>query len=212
LVPAVHEPPDTLVLTVDETFHLAEGRTLVALHQQMPNVPVGRRLLIHVMPLAGPTFHARASVDLPRTVGGNAKPAVLRVEGRATTGLSPGSRVRVPVRPQPDLSCDELAVQVHTRDLRDPWMPADGPSFAEQLARELPHEHVLYSVEVRASARRQDRDDVLFATELIGAPFVVIHLTYGRSVNPAWPTWTPYPSLESWLQHGYSVDVAKFNA
>lgn len=70
--------------------------------------------------------------------------------------------------------------------LPDGWIACtDGSPFEIEVTRELAKGHPLYGTNLRAVARREDRDDVLFRTESDG--FVVVHLTWKRAERPPWP-------------------------
>lgn len=86
-------------------------------------------------------------------------------------------------------------------ELLEPWCAIDDRSGVEQeLARELPAGHVLAGKTVRAVARRDDRDDVLF--EVAGMEYAVVHLTWRRQreTDPRWPSTELYATLEDWRE------------
>jgi hypothetical protein len=74
---------------------------------------------------------------------------------------------------------------------KEPWFSIDGQSedqdrLEKELEKELPHGHILEGRDCRAMACRIDIDDVLFLLD--GGPGVaVVHLTYNRESDPAWP-------------------------
>ena len=77
-----------------------------------------------------------------------------------------------------------------------PWHALSDPTNCEaELAREVSRGHVLHGRHVRALARHEACDDVLFVTD-DGAVWVV-HLTWTRheEKDPRWPTTTRYRSL-----------------
>ncbi|MFK8845185.1 hypothetical protein [Streptomyces sp. Ac-502] len=86
-----------------------------------------------------------------------------------------------------------------------PWWVPDGGlhGLERELHRELPPGHPLYGLRVRAVARCEACDDVLFA--VIDRPFrwSVVHLTWsGRQEQPPWPRTTPLVHLNDLLtQH-----------
>jgi hypothetical protein len=68
------------------------------------------------------------------------------------------------------------------------WEPVDdatAETLTRELFRELPRNHVLAGVEVRAVARRRDSDDVAF--RLTDGRLCVVHLTWRAETDPAWP-------------------------
>jgi hypothetical protein len=68
------------------------------------------------------------------------------------------------------------------------WRAIEGneaATFEGELRREMPAGHALHGREVRAVARRDDRDDVAF--EVAGAGLCVVHLTWQRETDPRWP-------------------------
>lgn len=74
----------------------------------------------------------------------------------------------------------------------------------QALEAELRHEarlgHPLYDVSVKAMARRQDCDDVLFA--VLGSPsVVVVHLSYSQRAGALWPHTQFFGSLVEWKEN-----------
>lgn len=72
----------------------------------------------------------------------------------------------------------------------EPWHPvAENPvqvaGIERELARELAAEHPLFGLPMRALARRQDCDDVLFAVEDGSGRVAVVHLPSARHPKPA---------------------------
>jgi hypothetical protein len=93
-----------------------------------------------------------------------------------------------------------------------PWEPVDAGATRDGLAQELLREvapgHPLYGIPVRAIARRNDCDDVLFALQDGSGRVAVVHLTWIRSIpdRPPWPGTSLYPSLGDWSERGMRVD------
>jgi hypothetical protein len=83
-------------------------------------------------------------------------------------------------------------------DLPEGWVGGDLSALEQQLAREVGRDHVLHGVEVRAVARRHDRDDVVFA--LPDGRFAEVHLTWAqdRERDPRWPATVIYADREAW--------------
>jgi hypothetical protein len=85
-----------------------------------------------------------------------------------------------------------------------PWHPVvsedDERGLVAVLRRELGQAHVLYRESVRAIARRQDNDDVLF--ELTDGRVAVVHLTWSESPSPFanFPWTTLYATIEEFAQ------------
>jgi hypothetical protein len=89
----------------------------------------------------------------------------------------------------------------------EPWCVPGAEHLAAmeaELARELKPNlrHPLHSVSVRAIARRQDRDDVLFALNNHGCRLAVVHLTWsqGTETNSQWPATTMFASWSQWTE------------
>lgn len=86
--------------------------------------------------------------------------------------------------------------------LREPWVPLTGDGKLEDEARrEIGRGHVLWNKELRAIARRLDRDDVLFG--LRQTPQVAsVHLTWsGKRESPPWPSAVIYPTMLEWFEN-----------
>jgi hypothetical protein len=98
----------------------------------------------------------------------------------------------------------------------EPWfaVTTDGLQLQNELARELGPQHPLRGRHMRAVARRQDCDDVLFVS--VDAPHVVavVHLTYANrpELDPRWPGTTFFESLQDWLERGMKADHDEFTS
>ncbi|MBP2655185.1 MAG: hypothetical protein H6Q73_2754 [Firmicutes bacterium] len=62
----------------------------------------------------------------------------------------------------------------------DLWLALDNNKdfFKQELYRELCEEHILYGIQVKELARREDRDDVLFLLLDSSNRYAVVHLTW----------------------------------
>jgi hypothetical protein len=60
----------------------------------------------------------------------------------------------------------------------------EAAAMERELARELPRGHLLEGRAVRATARRDDCDDVAF---LVDDRLCVVHLTWSVESDPRWP-------------------------
>jgi len=95
-------------------------------------------------------------------------------------------------------------------DFLEPWIEvtSDAPGLQRQLAAELGNHHSLKGREMRAVARRQDCDDVLFIS--IDEPRVVavVHLTWVSrpGTDPKWPWTIFFDSLDDWIVRGMKAD------
>ncbi|WP_050507484.1 MULTISPECIES: hypothetical protein [Streptomyces] len=79
------------------------------------------------------------------------------------------------------------------------WVPDDGVlhGLERELHRELPPDHPLYGARVRAAARCEACDDVLFRVTDRSFRWAVVHLTWsGRQEQSPWPRTTPLADLE----------------
>ena len=80
---------------------------------------------------------------------------------------------------------------------------SETPNRAERLSArlqsEIPEEHVLHGLRLRAVATRIDRDDVLFEIEGGHMPLAVVHMTWRKETNPDWPRTKLFPSWEDWV-------------
>lgn len=73
-------------------------------------------------------------------------------------------------------------------------------SFLAELLKELGPGHCLFQRAVKAVARREDCDDVLFLTNGRDRPLAEVHLTWRGSTepDPAWPATTFFAGWEDW--------------
>ena len=85
-------------------------------------------------------------------------------------------------------------------DWRPEWVPVINPSeqalFEAELAREIPHGHVLAGIRASLLGRRSKRDDFLF--ELEDGRVAHVHLTWAVETKPDWPFTEVYSSFEAW--------------
>lgn len=70
-------------------------------------------------------------------------------------------------------------------EFREPWHSCNDSRFAAELKRELCPEHELFGQPVKIIARRQDRDDYLFA--LADGRYANVHLTWHTVRTAVWP-------------------------
>ena len=93
-----------------------------------------------------------------------------------------------------------------------PWGPlsTSGEGFARELEKELSDQHVLFGVPVVAVAKRDDCDDVFFATADPAKPLAVVHLTWGGRAepDPIWPATVIYDSWRDWIERCMKPDHA----
>ena len=109
--------------------------------------------------------------------------------------------------PRPDAS------RVRGVDFREPWVDfvadAHRTRFEEELGRETAPSHVLSGAEVRAVARREDRDDVLFS--LTDGRWAIVHLTWSgrRETEPHWPRTQLFETWEA-VEAQLANDAAEY--
>jgi hypothetical protein len=90
--------------------------------------------------------------------------------------------------------------------------PVQVAGMERELQRELSPGHPLFGMLVKTLARRQDRDDVLFAVQDRTGRVTVVHLTWTQSPPecPPWPHTTLFPNLETWAVEGMHSDIAEW--
>ena len=89
-----------------------------------------------------------------------------------------------------------------------PWealsASTDGESRAtalsERLKHDLPEGHALDGLDLEAVAVRRDQDDVLFMVSGGSHPLAVVHMTWRRETNPAWPRTRLFSDWDEWEQ------------
>jgi len=79
-------------------------------------------------------------------------------------------------------------------DFSEPWHRCDDARFEAELRRELCEKHVLFGIDAKIIARRQDCDDFLFA--LPDGRFAGVHLTWSKEPDPTWPGTVIYGAAE----------------
>jgi hypothetical protein len=132
--------------------------------------------------------------------------------GWQTTGCSGRSAARPAAEPERSLGSRRTVV-----DWLEPWHPISAEpdnvaAMERELRREVSDGHELHGLPVRALARRQDRDDVLFAFYDGSGRVAVVHLTWASipPERPPWPHTTMFPTLEAWRVEGMCADHDEF--
>jgi hypothetical protein len=99
-------------------------------------------------------------------------------------------------------------------ELLEPWLEVmtEAQQLENELAAELGPQHPLRGRRMRALARRQDRDDVLFVSVDDPLVIAVVHLTYANrpELDSHWPGTTFYDSMQDWIERGMRVDHDDF--
>ena len=108
---------------------------------------------------------------------------------------------------------DDISLKsVELSELKPPWVAIEGDSsgLLSELRKEVTRGHVLFGkTNIRAIAKREDRDDVLFALDDVLA---VVHLTWaGRQENPQWPHTSLYGSWAEFISERMQEDVVKYS-
>lgn len=189
-------------VVVSESFDITNRGAAAVFEGPWESIPVGRPLHVVITPPDGAAFHARAFMELilrrsrqPVELG-----AVL-VCGRSKHDVPAGTQIELPLadgRAAPTLA--EIVGAFLQVPLPPGWHHDDSPELTAELAREVVRGHLLFGEEAQALASAEGSDDVLFATRLVGAPLVAVHLTYRQETSPTWPNVTPFPSIEAWRQ------------
>lgn len=93
-------------------------------------------------------------------------------------------------------ACDEILRYYRLKptafEFLEPWHSCSNVFFNDELLREVSRDHVLYGMDAKVIARRQDIDDFLF--ELSDGRFANVHLTWAKETNPEWPATEIYES------------------
>lgn len=84
--------------------------------------------------------------------------------------------------------------------------------LATRLKNDLPQGHVLEHCDVRAVARRSDKDYVLF--EIIGAEsrLAVVHMTWRKESDPHWPSTRVFRNWREFADKAMIPDHREFTA
>lgn len=96
-------------------------------------------------------------------------------------------------------------------DLPKGWVVVDSAmaaKFEAELRRELPAGHQLHGRALRAIARRDDRDDVLFVPIVPGASVYRVHLTWSVETDPRWPWTEVYDSVDDFCERWPREELA----
>jgi hypothetical protein len=96
----------------------------------------------------------------------------------------------------------------------EPWLAVTSEALPLQreLSAELGPRHPLRGRDMRAVARRQDCDDVLFVTGDEPPVVAVVRLTYGNrpELDPRWPGTTFFESMQDWVERRMRADHENF--
>jgi hypothetical protein len=96
----------------------------------------------------------------------------------------------------------------------EPWLAVTSEALALQreLAAELGPRHPLRGRDMRAVARRQDCDDVLFVSVDESSVVAVVHLTYANrpELESRWLGTTFFDSMQDWIDRGMRADHEAF--
>jgi hypothetical protein len=100
-----------------------------------------------------------------------------------------------------------------------PWhsledVPAQQAGMERELARELAVGHPLFGLTIRALARHDDGDDVLFSILDGTYRVAVVHLTWISNPpdRPPWPASQFYEDLDVWVRDCMLPEHAEFEA
>ena len=87
----------------------------------------------------------------------------------------------------------------------EPVIPEAKQAFEAELRRAAMPGHPLYAVPVKAVARRNDCDNVLFT--VVGTPAVaVVHLSYSPPTDSTWPHTQVFGSLSEWAEQAAEIE------
>jgi hypothetical protein len=87
----------------------------------------------------------------------------------------------------------------------EPWMAVTqfATNLENELHKEITEGHPLFSILVRAIAKRINNDDVLFEVDSRTFPFAKVHLMFiGLPENkPEWPFTEVFKTIDDWLSY-----------
>ena len=89
------------------------------------------------------------------------------------------------------------------------WVLLDGETAGKleaELRREVASPHPLFHRPLRAVARREDRDDVLFVPATGESPVHCVHLTWSVETDAKWPHTQSYDSIDAFLESWSNSD------
>ncbi len=98
-----------------------------------------------------------------------------------------------------------------TFEWKRPWekFPGNTPED-DELARETAPGHPMFGMPVRTIAARIDCDDYLFEMLDGSGRYAVVHLTWRKESDPAWPHTEIYASFQEWAEKRFIPDVTDF--
>lgn len=118
---------------------------------------------------------------------------------------------------------DEQAwVTAHQSDLSDIGFEQVTPDRNAGLLKQLEHElspgHLIYGISANVLGAFSGTDDILLKldTEVEGARYALVHLTWGGTQTPPWPSTQLISDLDEWLESvlpspEQMAEINKFN-
>src|ERR1700744_4248299 len=99
-------------------------------------------------------------------------------------------------------------------ELSEPWRALEherAEAMDMQLQLELAPDHLLYGAEVKAVAKRIDKDDVLFELNGVGNLLAQVHLTWSKKpVTNPFPATKLFPGWDEWVREKLVPDCKKY--
>lgn len=86
-----------------------------------------------------------------------------------------------------DLSCE------YGNEFNWSMVPLINKTFVDELKREICSEHFLYQKPIRAAAKCDSNDDVLYVTD--DETYYIIHLTYSSENTAEFPRWKEFKNI-----------------
>ena len=117
---------------------------------------------------------------------------------------------------------DQAWVISHQSDLSDIGFELVTPDRNTGLLKQLTHElspgHLIYGIDANVLGAFSGTDDILLKldTEVEGARYALVHLTWGGTQTPPWPSTQLISDLDEWLESvlpspEQMAEINKFN-
>jgi hypothetical protein len=94
----------------------------------------------------------------------------------------------------------------------EPWIPEISKTFLEELQNEISENHILNGIDLIVTARRLDKDEVLFQLQEDPNKYVHVHLTWrgDKELNTNWPISRVFNSFEEWAKEVMLLDNKEY--
>ena len=89
-------------------------------------------------------------------------------------------------------------------------LPLSNKTFVAELKKEIGKEHFLYNQQLRAVAKCDSNDDVLYVADNDGAIYYIFHLTYSEHNAKEFPRYKSFEGIEAVKEYIEQVFITEY--